>query len=150
MTDEFKETEIAARTVPEPLLRWTGSLLNRAAQKVRDSFEGRMSGSGLKAKHYSALILLDNAPTTQIELGRMLWVDRTSMVALIDELEASGDVRRERHPDDRRAYLLFLTEQGKSTLARARQIADEVEADIFSSLSGEERETLRVLLARLI
>ncbi len=150
MSDEIKENETNARTIPEPLLRWTGVLLNRSAQKVRDAVEGRMSGSGLKSKHVSALILLDHAPATQIELGRMLWVDRTSMVALVDELEASGDVRRERHPEDRRAYSLSLTEQGRETLKRARRIADEVEAEICSGLSGEERETLRALLARLI
>ncbi len=149
MTDKFPE-EVEARTVAEPLLRWTGSLLNRSAQKVRDSFEGRMSGSGLKSKHYSALILLDQAPATQIELGRMLWIDRTSMVALVDELERSGDVLRERHPDDRRAYALSLTPQGRETLGHARRIADEVEAEIFSPLSPEEREQLRALLSRLI
>ncbi len=150
MSDEFKENEVAARTIPEPLLHWTGVLLNRSAQKVRDAVEGRMSGSGLKSKHVSALILLDHAPATQIELGRMLWVDRTSMVALVDELEASGDVRRERHPEDRRAYSLSLTEQGRETLGHGRRIADEVEAEIFSGLSSEEREQLRALLARLI
>ena len=151
MTDELLlPSALDDRTVPEPLLRWTGSLLGRAAQRVRDSFESRLSGSGLKAKHYSALILLDDGPKTQIELGRMLWVDRTSMVALVDALESSGDVRRERHPDDRRAYLLQLTDAGRATLARARQVADEVEAEIFSALSEAERQQLRGLLARLI
>lgn len=72
MTDDLEEV-LALRTIPEPLLRWTGVLLNRSAQKARDALEGRMSGSGLKAKHVSALILLDAAPATQIELGRMLW-----------------------------------------------------------------------------
>ncbi len=151
MTDEFNSTqEEQGRTVPEPLLRWTGTLLNRSAQKVRDLFEGRMSGSGLKSKHYSALILLEDGAKTQVELGRMLWVDRTSMVALVDELEDSGDAKRERHPDDRRTYLVGLTDQGRATLAKATSIADEVEREIFSALSEAEREQLRRLLTRLI
>lgn len=151
MSDEFKSNGLEeGRAVPEPLLRWTGTLLNRSGQKVRDLFENRMSGSGLKSKHYSALILLEDGAKTQIELGRMLWVDRTSMVALVDELEASGDAKRERHPEDRRAYLIGLTEQGQVTLAKARHIADEVEGEIFSALSDEEREQLRELLTRLI
>lgn len=150
MIDDFQEGELAPRTIPEPLLRWTGVLLNRSAQKVRDAVEGRMSGSGLKAKHVSTLILLDVAPATQIELGRMLWVDRTSMSAMIADLEASGAVVRERQRGDRRADALSLTEQGRETLGHARRIADEVEAEIFSPLSQEERELLRALLARLI
>ncbi|BCM93254.1 transcriptional regulator SlyA [Abditibacteriota bacterium] len=151
MTDELEEKcGDARRSVPEPLLRWTGALLSRASQRVRDSFENRMSGSSLKSKHYGALILLEDGPKTQIELGRQLWVDRTSMVALVDELESSGDVKRERHPEDRRAYLIQLTEQGQTTLKRAREIADEVENEIFSTLSDTERNQLRGLLARLI
>ena len=151
MTDEILTAHPAEDlTVPEPLLRWTGALLGRAAQKVRDSFESHFKGSGLKAKHYSALILLDDGPKTQIELGRMLWVDRTSMVSLVDALESSGDVRRERHPEDRRAYLLQLTDQGRATLVHARQVADEVEREIFSALSDDERAQLRGLLARLL
>ncbi|RYX84728.1 MarR family transcriptional regulator [bacterium] len=151
MTDELKEDGYEEkRIVPEPLMRWTGAILGRASQKVRDSFENRMSGSCLKSRHYGALILLEDGAKTQIELGRLLWIDRTTMVALVDELEKSGDVKRERHPEDRRAYLIQLTEQGQVTLARARQIADEVEDEIFSALSDQEREQLRELLGRLI
>ncbi|RYZ77982.1 MAG: MarR family transcriptional regulator [Proteobacteria bacterium] len=150
MTDELEDSIEEKRVVPEPLMRWTGAILSRASQRVRDSFENRMSGSCLKSKHYGALILLEDGPKTQIELGRQLWVDRTSMVALVDELERSGDVKREKHPDDRRAYLIQLTEQGKTSLQHAREIADEVEDEIFSALSEEEREQLRELLARLI
>ncbi len=151
MTDELVEKCCEdKRSVPEPMMRWTGAILGRVSQKVRDSFENRMSGSILKSKHYGALILLEDGPKTQIDLGRQLWVDRTSMVALVDDLEKNGDVKRERHPEDRRAYLIQLTEQGITTLARAREIADEVEDEIFSALSDEERDQLRRLLARLI
>ena len=151
MTDELKrEVCEEKRDIPEPLMRWTGAILSRASQRVRDCFESRTSDSCLKSKHYGALILLEDGPKTQIELGRQLWIDRTSMVALVDELEKSGNVKRERHPEDRRAYLIQLTEQGKVSLARARDIADAVEDEIFSALTDEERDQLRRLLAQLI
>lgn len=151
MTDELKAIECdRVRTVPEPLTRWTAALLGRASQRVRESFEHRMSESGLKSKHYGALILLEDGPVTQIELARLLWVDRTTMVAIVDDLEASGNVKRERHPEDRRAYALHLTALGRETLAKAQRIADEVESEIFSALSDAERQQLRELLSRLI
>lgn len=71
------------------------------------------------------------------------------MSAMIDDLEASGDALRERQRGDRRA-LVSLTERGRETLSHARRIVDEVEAEIFAPLSGDERELLRALLARLI
>jgi len=150
MTDDIAEQEIAGRAVPEPLKKWTGTLLNRTTQKLLECFESRINGSGLKAKHFTALVLLENAPTTQIELGRMLWVDRTSMTAMVDELEARDYVRREKHPADRRAYLVTLTAHGKQTLDRVRRVADETEAEVLSPLSPDELETLRALLARLV
>jgi len=150
MTDEITEQEIAGRTVPEPLKQWTGALLNRTTQKLLECFESRISGSGLKSKQFSALVLLESAPTTQIELGRMLWIDRTSMTAMIDDLEARDYVRRERHPEDRRAYLVSLTSHGQQTLERARVVADEVEVEVLAPLSGEELSTLRELLSKLV
>ena len=151
MTDELKVVEYdRVRAVPELLKRWTAALLGRAAQRVRESFEYRMSESGLKSKHYGALILLEDGPLTQIELARLLWVDRTTMVAIVDDLEASGNVKRERHPEDRRAYALHLTALGRESLAKAQRIADEVESEIFSALSDDERQQLRELLSRLI
>ncbi len=149
MTHESSPETVETRTVPEPLLRWTGALLNRSAQKVRDLFENRMSGSGLTSKHCSAIMLLDNGAKTPVELGRMLWVDRASMMTMLAELEESGNVQRENEAPNEQLRI-ELSEQGRETLARARQIADEVEAEIFSALSDEEREQLRGLLARLI
>ena len=53
-------------------------------------------------------------------------LDRTTMVALIDELEQAGLVRRRTHPDDRRKNAVELTPAGRDTLRdtlRASEIA---------------------------
>ena len=55
---------------------------------------------------------------TQQSLGRSVGIDPSSMVATIDELESRGLVERRRHPSDRRAHALYLTEAGTDTLAR--------------------------------
>ena len=49
---------------------------------------------------------------TQQQLGRAIGMDPSSMVSTIDELEAKGWVERRRHPTDRRAYALHITERG--------------------------------------
>jgi DNA-binding MarR family transcriptional regulator len=43
---------------------------------------------------------------SQQAIGERLRIDRTTMVALIDDLERGGYVKRERNPHDRRAYVI--------------------------------------------
>src|SRR5215469_925915 len=57
-----------------------------------------------------------------LTLGDMLRVDRTTMVSLVDDLERKGYVVRQRHPRDRRAFLVQPTEAGRAAKAQAMAI----------------------------
>lgn len=126
-------------------------MLSRAAQQMRDRFEAALAPLGLRAKHYGLLLLLQNSgPAPQVDLGRQLWVDRTTMVALVDDLEKQGFVARDRHPDDRRAHAVTITETGRRVLEKAVVVADAMEQTWLAPLSPAEREQLRDLLRRLL
>ena len=71
------------------------------------------------------------------------------MVALVDSLEERGYVRRERNPDDRRAYLLQLTPEGRRMQVRARKVMLGAEDELLGSLNQSERQQLRELLAKV-
>jgi len=47
-------------------------------------------------------------------------IDRTAMVHLLDELEEQSLVERIRHPQDRRAFLIHLTDGGRACNAGRR------------------------------
>lgn len=138
------------REIPRALGRWTATLLSRAAQQMRERFEERIAPLGLKSKHYGTLILLQDGPMTQVEIGRSLWVDRTTMVGLVDDLMHAGLVERARHPEDRRAHAVTLTDRGREALEQATKMVDETEADFFAPLSVDEREQLRTLLLKIL
>ena len=70
------------------------------------------------------------------------------MVALIDDLERAGHVKRERNPDDRRAYVITLTAAGKRAQARAEEAVDAHALEFFGKLSEDERQELHRLLER--
>lgn len=146
---EAPERERAA-PIPPVLGRWTATLLSRAAQRLREQFEERIAPLGLRSKHYGALVLLQNGPLTQVEIGRSLWVDRTSMVAIVDDLTRLGLVERARHPEDRRAYAVTLTAQGRVVLEEATGAVEAVEAHCFAPLSAAERAQLRSLLQKIL
>jgi DNA-binding MarR family transcriptional regulator len=59
-------------------------------------------------------------------------------------------VKRERNPDDRRAYVITLTAAGKRMQARGEEAVDAHALQFFGQLSEPERQELHRLLARLI
>ena len=62
--------------------------------------------------------LHQRGPVTQRTLSQALRVSPRNVTGLLDALEASGYVSRGRHPTDRRATLVSLTEQGAAAAAR--------------------------------
>src|SRR5690349_1433339 len=78
---------------------------NASIEALRDA------GLGLAGLHMGALATIERAgPMSQQTLGEFLRKDRTSVVAIVDELEGEGLVERRRNPEDRRAYALEVTE----------------------------------------
>ena len=73
---------------------------------------------------FALLNLLGRADgANQQELGRAMAVDPSTMVSLIDELEAKGLAKRQPHPNDRRARAVVLTAKGRRVRERSRQMA---------------------------
>ena len=87
-------------------------LLYRAAPRRRMTLANQMLAEvNLSARQAGILtMVIESGPMTQKALGDALRIDRTTMVALIDDLEDKGYVIRQRHPRDRRAFLVHPTE----------------------------------------
>jgi DNA-binding MarR family transcriptional regulator len=111
----------------------------------------REAGLGLAGLHMGALAMVDRVgPMSQQALGEYLQKDRTSVVAIVDELEGEGLVERRRNPEDRRAYALEVTDKGRDWLSRALPVLEETDEDLLGDLDPEERRVLRELLQRVL
>ena len=86
----------------------------------------------------------------QQELGAAMGVDPSTMVSLIDELEATGLAKRGPHPTDRRARTVALTPKGRRVLERTRRMAMQVEDEVLHGLTAAERRELLTLLRRAV
>jgi DNA-binding MarR family transcriptional regulator len=83
----------------------------------------------LTPKQTSVLWLIGETPgVAQIDLAARLDMDRASMMAIIDRLEARGLVARSRSKRDRRRQDLHLTPTGTEVLAEARAAVGRHEA----------------------
>ena len=137
--------------LPAALQASTGFLLSKAAQRALAAVEAALRPLGIRTRQYGVLAALAEACSlSQHALGEGLRVDRTTMVALVNDLERLGLAARHRLLDDRRAYALQLTAGGTTLLERAREAVATAEGSLSGALSAAERYQLRDLLQRLL
>jgi DNA-binding MarR family transcriptional regulator len=77
-------------------------------------------------------------------------IDPSTMVSLIDQLEAAGLAKRRPHPTDRRAREVAITPKGRRLLERGRQMTMQVEDEVLRGLTAAERRQLLTLLRRAL
>jgi DNA-binding MarR family transcriptional regulator len=133
--------------VPPSLASETGYLLRRTYVHAGQWATWAMP-DGSSIRDYEVLqTIADLGPTSQRQLSKLLWVNRTTMVKLIDGLESRELVERRRDPADRRSYALQLTASGEEARAALSLAADRAEAGLTAGLSTSERTTLSKLLS---
>jgi DNA-binding MarR family transcriptional regulator len=94
--------------------------------------------------------IADRYPVSQGEIAAAMNVDRTTMVALIDELQGKGLVRRRQDQEDRRRNAVELTDAGRDTVQRAVAAAQRAERDFLGPLSAVEATQFQKVLHALL
>ena len=130
-----------------PLPALLGYRLRLAQQAVFRDFAA--SVGELSPGRVGILLLLEANPgVTQSGLARAVSLDRSTMVGIVDMLEGRGLVER-RRGEDRRTNGLWLTAEGRSTVARLKRRIQAHERRVAARLSAEERAQLLALLEKL-
>ena len=75
---------------------------------------------------------------TQDDLAVHLHIDKGTVARALKKLEDNGFIYREINPQNRRKYLLFLTEKGRHIVPKIHQIDKEWEKSVGSDLSDKE------------
>jgi DNA-binding MarR family transcriptional regulator len=130
---------------------WLGFLLNNLGERLRTLTYESLKPWGLAARDFGALeSVAAFGPLSQIELGRIIGMDRTSVVQLVDRLEQAGWMTRQINPQDRRVHLLQLTADGLVRLEALRKLASEAEQELTRGLSPAELSQVKAALRRLL
>src|SRR3712207_1742841 len=102
--------------------------LMRVQQLVLAELDEVLRPHGLTFARFEALTLLAFSRRGELPLGKMgarLQVHPTSVTSTVDRLERDGLVRRTAHPQDRRATLAEITDEGRSVVDdAARALSD--------------------------
>jgi len=127
-----------------------GYRLRQAQIAVFLDFCAGMEALGVTPGRFGVLqVVAANPGLSQSELGGILGIDRSTVVAVIDRLEAGDLVRRMPAPKDRRSHALVLGRRGEALLPELEARVRAHEERIARNLSEAERQTLLDLLSRL-
>jgi DNA-binding MarR family transcriptional regulator len=136
---------------PRAELNRLGYLLKHAQQRLTELTSAALEPYGLNGRELGVLLVLDAmGPTSQQDAARRLGVDRTSMVALIDALEAKSVVVRRPFEEDRRRNVVEFTERGHELFKQALQASDAAERQFVSPLEETAAELFRAQLRAVI
>ena len=127
-----------------------GYHLRQAQIAMFNDFIKTMSEDQVTPGQFGVIVLIDANPgLTQSALARAVGIERSTMVAVIDNLESRGLVERRPSPVDRRSYALVLSAKGRDHLARLKPLVREHEDRIAAGLTLDERRLLIDLLSRV-
>ncbi|WFE54136.1 MarR family transcriptional regulator [Micromonospora sp. WMMD1155] len=144
MQSTAPQSPAGLRTTPTWLLNQTAA---HAARLISEGF----AAHGLRGYHYRLLATLDeDGPASQADLGRRCGIDRSDVVAAVNDLAGRGLVVRAPDPADRRRNVISLTDAGADEAHRMGDTVGRVQDELLAPLSTAERDQLTRLLTRLL
>jgi len=134
-----------------PVSEFAGQLLFRLWRVSHTRAAAALETVGLTTALFALMNVIGaREGAIQQELGALLGIDPSTMVSLIDQLEAAGLAKRRPSPTDRRAREVTITPQGRRLLKRARRALAEGEDEVLRGLTDQERRELVSLLRRAL
>ena len=94
--------------------------------------------------------LLHGGPVRLSTLAGMLDVDASTVSRQVRQLEDRGLIERMSDPDDGRACLIALSEEGRSRLEEGALRRRRLVGELVRDWDAGDREQLRLLLTRLL
>ncbi|GAB0103547.1 MarR family transcriptional regulator [Nocardia sp. JMUB6875] len=132
------------RALPTRLVGQVAIIANRCTEKA-------LEPTGSRRYHYALLATLDEKGSlSQAEAGRLTGIDRSDVVAAVNDLADRGLVTREPDPADRRRNILTLTAAGRAHLADLDTRLEAAQRELLPDFSTAERANFVLLLTRIL
>jgi DNA-binding MarR family transcriptional regulator len=143
-----RDADGAFVVTPDADLTW---LLHRAAQGMRGAAEKECERHGIQLRDYIVLSALRlEANLTQLELGKALALDKTTLTFQLDRLEKRGLVVRRADPTDRRSRFPDSTAAGRAVQSKVEVALSDAQRTLLSRFPSQEQRALRLMLCQLI
>jgi DNA-binding MarR family transcriptional regulator len=125
-------------------------LFNARLAKALDGTGLHMGQVVVLATLWAQRELHQESTLTQTRLAQASGIEKSSLVLFLDALEKDGWVERRRHPTDRRAHIIHLTDSGVARFAEVGVRLQKQQQLNLSVLSAHEQADLLRLMTRLL
>ena len=125
-------------------------LLNQAGYALTSRLSAALEELGISVRIYCALAKAAEGEYTQGQLAELAWMDKTTMVVTLDEMEARGLAERRHAPGDRRVRVIAVTAQGRRVLGKADRIVQDLYDELLADVAPPQRETFLDVLQQLV
>jgi DNA-binding MarR family transcriptional regulator len=126
-------------------------LLTQSAMHAHRIITEAFAAGNARGYHYRLLATLaEFGPASQASLGRHTGIDRSDVVAALNELAEQGFVKRAPDPEDGRRNIITVTPAGRRQLKSLDKLVKQAQDQIFAPLSTADRAILGRLLAQVL
>jgi DNA-binding MarR family transcriptional regulator len=123
-----------------------GFLLAKASARINEVLLARFAERGfpeIRASYGSVLVPLFGQDGMRLgELAEASRLSKQAMTGLVAQCEAAGLVERQRDPTDGRAYIVRLSERGRSFRGVAERVLDDLDEQLRALLGTATTEAL--------
>jgi DNA-binding MarR family transcriptional regulator len=131
----------------ENLGRYISILYRSGKMYINNKFEKYNIGNG---QYLFLLSLSHNEGVTQEEMSCKLFIDKGTTAKAIKRLEDEGYVKRSVDDKDKRAYKVYLTEEGRKVTAEISEVLHDWNDILTSGFTEEEKGIALNLLQRML
>jgi DNA-binding MarR family transcriptional regulator len=125
-------------------------LLNQAGYALANRLTAALDELDMSVRVYCVLAKAAEGEHTQGRLAELAWLDKTTMVVTLDEMERRGLAERRLSPEDRRVRVVAITDEGRAQLERAERIVQGVYDEVLQDVPARRREAFIEVLTELV
>jgi MarR family transcriptional regulator for hemolysin len=134
-----------------------GHILHKTAMASKNYYTNQLNAYGITPGQFTVLKVIYNHQQNSCNLGispaciaERLECDRPTISGIIDRLEAQEWIIRRHNPDDKRSFLIQLTDKTLGTLKELERINKENLDVILKGFTQEEASSFQNYLLRVI
>ncbi len=129
-------------------------LVSRVGLGISSTLKAKLKEAGIgqiKPAYLGVLwcLWIEDGIKTRV-LGKCAGLEPSSMTGVLDRMERDGLIRREADPEDRRAQLVFVTDEADQMKEAVARVMDETTAIMFTGFSDNTIAQAKGYLRRML
>lgn len=127
------------------------STIGKACMKIKNDLSKELKPYRVTSEQLVLLSKLWHQDgISQKELAKKCLKDQPTTARILDKLEKRGLITRQINLEDKRAFMIFLTDEAKELRIPLITVASRHMGKALTGLSNEEQSQLKVLLNKII